>query len=263
MLANAQPIIDRAKGRSLPKAGASLIAVGCLLLLSACATLPSDPVERAEVLKLNDPFEPVNRTVYEFNTALWSTVVAPVSLAYNSGEFTPIRTVLNNFLVNLREPMVFANDVAQGKDCAAGATLRRFMVNSTLGVGGIFDVAKRNGIEAHDNDFGLTLGVWGVPEGPYLMLPVLGPSNARDVAGQAAEYFADPTDLVLSNQGWDTAIYVRSGLDTFQKQAEVQPDLVKLQRTSLDSYAALRSAYRQDQTEEINGEYCPEVMKRQ
>ena len=120
MLANTQLLTEWANGRSWLTAGARLFAAGCLLCLTACATLPVDPAERAEVLKLNDPLEPSNRAVYEFNTALWSTVVAPISMGYNSVEFTPVRTVLGNFLVNLREPMVFANDLAQGKECAAG-----------------------------------------------------------------------------------------------------------------------------------------------
>jgi phospholipid-binding lipoprotein MlaA len=254
-----QAMVSPVPARLLP-GWVRIVASGLIVFLSGCASLPTDPAERAEVLKLNDPLEPANREVFAFNTAVW-TAFAPITKAYNDAGIAPVRSVLSNFLGNLREPLVFANDLAQGKECAAGATLRRFMVNSTLGVGGVFDVAKRNGIEAHDNDIGLTLGVWGVPEGPYLMLPVLGPSSARDATGQAAEYFADPTDLVLENQGWHTAVYVRTGLDAFDQQAASLPDLIKLQRTSLDGYAALRSAYRQNVTEQINDDFCPEVLK--
>ena len=232
-----------------------------LLALSACVTLPSDPAERAEVELINDPMEPMNREIYAFNTVVRHTL-EPLRKSTIRGEpLAPIWLGVSNVLVNLREPLVFANDLAQGHDCAAGASLRRFMVNSTLGIGGIFDVAKSYGIDAHDNDVGRTLAIYGLPEGPYLMLPILGPAHLRATAGIAAEYFADPVDIGLSRAGASAAGWSIAALDVTERNFEAAPDLEKLERTSLDGYAALRSAYRQSQTEDIKEDNCPEVLQ--
>ena len=240
--------------------GRRLAAAICCVVAGACATLPDDPAERAEVLSLNDPFEPTNRLAYSFNSEVGRILLAPIAAAAEVPVLTPVRSVVSNVLQNLREPMTFANDIAQGHECAAGSTLRRFMVNSTLGIGGIFDVAKSRGnLEAHDNDFGTTLGVWGVPAGPYLVLPVLGPSDVRGVAGTAAEYFADPVDLVWTkNGGSDWVVYTRAVLDGIDQQTKVLPALAVIEKTSLDPYAAVRSAYRENLTDQIKGPGCVE-----
>ena len=233
------------------------IAVFCLSL-PACATLPEDPAERAEVLSLNDPLEPANRRSYEFNSWLAGTFLVPLNAASETPVLKPVRTVVHNVLQNLREPMTFANDLAQGHDCAAGQTLRRFMVNSTLGVAGLFDVAKSHGnLEAHDNDFGVTLGVWGVPAGPYLVLPALGPTDARGAAGTAVEYFADPVDIAWTESGGSTWVtFARGGLDVLDKQSESLQALTVIEKTSLDPYAAIRSAYRENLADQMKGPDC-------
>ncbi len=232
-----------------------------LLALSGCAALPSDPVARAEVERVNDPFEPINREIHAFNTVV-RRALEPLRKSTNRGEpLAPIWTGIRNVLVNLREPLTFVNDLAQGRECAAGASLRRFMVNSTLGGGGIFDVAKAYGVEAHENDVGRTLAVWGLPDGPYLMLPVLGPSDLRGTAGIVAEYFVDPVDIGLSRAGASALTWPIVGLDVTDRHFESAPDLEKLERTSLDGYAALRSAYRQYQSEDLKDESCPDVLR--
>lgn len=232
-----------------------------LLALSACAALPSDPAERAEVELLNDPLEPMNREIFAFNTEV-RRALEPLRKATASGEpLAPIWIGIRNILINLREPLVFVNDLAQGRECAAGASLRRFMVNSTLGVGGLFDVAKEYGVDAHDNDFGRTLAVFGIPDGPYLMLPILGPADLRATAGIAAEYFADPVDIGLRRLGADAAGWSVAALDVTERQFEAAPDMEKLERTSLDGYAALRSAYRQYLVEDLKDENCPAVLQ--
>jgi len=231
-----------------------------LFALSACAALPTDPTVRAEVELLNDPLEPMNREIYAFNTEV-RRALEPLRKATASGEpLAPIWIGIRNVLVNLREPLVFINDLAQGRECAAGASLRRFMVNSTLGVGGVFDVAKSYGIDAHDNDFGRTLAVFGIPDGPYLMLPVLGPADLRATAGIAAEYFADPVDIGLRRIGASAAGWSIAALDVTERNFEAAPDMEKLERTSLDGYAALRSAYRQYLAEDLKDDNCPAVL---
>lgn len=253
----------RSQNLSLTSVRPAAVSLALLLAmgLSACATLPTDPTARAEVELLNDPFEPINRDVYAFNTEVRHAFKPIQSALADGGPLAPIWTGVHNVLVNLREPLTFANDLAQGKECAAGASLRRFMVNSTLGVGGLFDVAKANGVEAHDNSIGQTLGVWGVSEGPYLMLPIIGPSDARDTAGMAAEYFVDPVDFGLTRVGASAAVWPLAGLDALDRGFEAAPDLDKLERTSLDGYAALRSAYRQDQAGAISNDNCPDVLR--
>lgn len=232
-----------------------------LFALSACAALPTDPTVRAEVELLNDPLEPMNREIYAFNTEV-RRALEPLRKATASGEpLAPIWIGIRNVLINLREPLVFINDLAQGRECAAGASLRRFMVNSTLGVGGVFDVAKSYGIDAHDNDFGRTLAVFGIPDGPYLMLPVLGPADLRATAGIAAEYFADPVDIGLRRVGASAAGWSIAALDVTERNFEAAPDMEKLERTSLDGYAALRSAYRQYLAEDLKDDNCPAVLQ--
>ncbi|MFM9939379.1 MAG: VacJ family lipoprotein [Hyphomicrobiaceae bacterium] len=230
--------------------------------LASCSSLPTDPVARTEVLRLNDPFEPANRQIYEFNRAFRETVVGPLADAYNSPGFSTVSVPLSNVLQNLRAPMVFANDLAQGRPCAAGVTLQRFLINSTVGVAGTFDVAdSKANLKGHENSVAQTFASWGVPEGSYLMLPVLGPSNVRGLAGLGVEYFFDPVDRVLSSTGIPRINKARTGLELFDAQAGAAADLARLERSSLDGYAALRSAARQNEARQF-GEppTCPLPM---
>lgn len=231
------------------------------LALGACATLPEDPVARAEVELLNDPFEPANRAMYAFNTEVRHAFEPLRNATAGPGPAAAVWGGVSNVLVNLREPLIFVNDIAQGKECAAGASLRRFMVNSTLGVGGLFDVAKTYGVAAHDNDLGTTLATWGVPSGPYVMLPVIGPSDVRDSVGIAGEYFVDPIDIGLVRAGAAPIVWSVTGLDIINRNFDAAPDLDKLERTSLDGYAALRSAYRQNQEAAIKDDNCPAALR--
>ncbi len=134
------------------------------------------------------------------------------------------------------------------------------MVNSTLGIGGIFDVGKQFGIEAHDNDFGQTLAAWGLPPGPFLMLPVLGPSDLRGTTGTAVEYFADPVDIGFRSAGLLASTWPLGGMDVADREIDAASDLDSLERTSLDGYAALRSAYRQNLEHSIADDKCPNQL---
>lgn len=200
----------------------------------------------------NDPLEGINRAIFGFNDFVYSYVLGPVADAYGllPGE---IRTVIGSFLSNLRAPLVFANDLLQGEFGRAGNTLLRFGMNSTIGFGGMVDVAESAGYPGHNEDLGQTLAVWGVGDGPYLVLPLLGPSNPRDAIGQyLVEPFVDPFNLYLKNTEQDEWIYTRIGVSTIHQFSNIRSELDQLRRTSVDYYAAVRSLYRQRRAAEIN-----------
>ncbi len=152
------------------------------------------------------------------------------------------------FLRNLREPLIFANDALQGEFERAGQTFARFTLNSTLGVGGLIDVAGRWGeLPYHEDDLGLTFGVWGIPEGPYLVIPVLGPSTPRDLTGQVAEGFGDPFNYIVTGNPYTLywIPFVRGGVAGIDQRSRYIETLADIERTSLDYYATIRSLYRQ------------------
>ena len=163
------------------------------LFVSGCATPPNNAQpEAAEAEDFNDPFEDTNRAIFDFNQMVDRHVLVPVAEAYRTVLPEPVRDSLRDFLRNLRAPLIFANNALQGDFEHAGQTFARFTLNSTLGVGGLIDVAGRWGqLPYHEQDLGVTFGVWGIPEGPYLVVPVLGPSDPRDLVGQVGEGFGD------------------------------------------------------------------------
>ena len=200
-----------------------------------------------------DPWESQNRKFFRWNEKLDAHVVRPSALGYQRHTPSPVRRALKNFLTNLSEPVVFANDVLQLHPYRAAATAFRFAANSTVGLAGIFDVAAADGAEHHSNGFGTTLGHYGVPAGPYVYLPILGPSTVRDLAGDAIDGFADPfTWARYENRiAFNSAKVVAGGLDT---RARADVDLQALMDTATDPYATLRSAYLQNRQSEIEGE---------
>src|SRR5690606_22079911 len=154
-----------------------LPALLCIGLLPACATLPSgerDP---------RDPMERFNRSMYRFNDTLDRNVARPVARAYVKVTPAPVRSGVSNFFRNLNTPTVIVNNLLQAKPRAFFTDTLRLVVNTTIGIGGLFDPASQLGIPAGDEDFGQTLGRWGVGSGPYVVLPFLGPSTARDTVG--------------------------------------------------------------------------------
>ena len=160
-----------------------LLAAG--LTLSGCAA--SGP---AASDNFNDPLEDTNRSIFAFNQSVDENVLVPVAKAYRTVLPAPMYESLHDFMQNLNGPVIFGNDVLQGQAGLAANTLGRLAINTTIGVGGMFDVATRVGIPYHSNDFGVTLGTWGFDEGPYIVAPVLGPTNPRDIVGQVADGFA-------------------------------------------------------------------------
>jgi len=219
------------------------------LTLAGCATPSNNPqAEAAEVEDFNDPLEDTNRAIFDFNQVIDRNVLVPVAKAYRTVLPDPVRDSLRDFLRNLREPLIFANDALQGEFERAGQTFARFTLNSTLGVGGLIDVAGRWGeLPYHEDDLGLTFGVWGLPEGPYLVVPVLGPSTPRDLGGQVAEGFGDPFNRLVTGNPYTLywIPFVRGGVAGIDQRSRYIETLADIERTSLDYYATIRSLYRQ------------------
>ncbi|MDE1938579.1 MAG: VacJ family lipoprotein [Alphaproteobacteria bacterium] len=225
----------------------SILAVALLSVLAAGCTTTTDP----EALAQNDPYEPTNRTIFDMNTKVQDAVAKPVAKFYNHAVPEFARDGVHNFLTNLDKPVTFGNDILQGDADRAGETLERFTVNSTLGVGGLVDVATKIGIPDHTSDFGVTLGTWGVDSGPYLVLPFLGPDSPRDLSGQVADIFMDPLTYIKFH-GSDTWYAVRSGVGVLDLYSQNVDTLDQIERSSIDYYATMRSLYQQHRNAEIH-----------
>ncbi len=203
--------------RPRPRPRPPLALAAALLLLGpllGCATPPpaSDPDAVAAFNEADDPLEPTNRVLYTINDGLDTIILRPAALTYRAVVPEPVRTGVHNVLANLDTPVQLGNDVLQAKPRRAGDTTMRFLINTTLGVAGIFDVAKRLGYPDHDTDFGVTLALWGVPDGPFLFLPVLGPSNPRDAIGRGVDYAGDPFTWVGQGAVVSALDWTRFGL---------------------------------------------------
>lgn len=217
-------------------------AVVIALAAAGCASAPSDQ---------NDPYEAQNRKIFSLNQSLDKAVMLPVAKFYTEAVPDPAREGIHNFLTNLDVPVTFANDVLQGEASRAADSFGRFTINSSVGIGGLIDVAGKLGIEEHDSDFGETLGTYGVGEGPYLVLPMLGPSNPRDAIGYGVDIVLDPSFWIT----WRSSIYYKLGRDALKlvdERAQNIETLEELERTSVDLYATERSLYRQHRQAEIN-----------
>ena len=225
------------------------LAIG--LVLSGCVG-PRAPAAGDE--SFNDPLEDTNRGIFAFNQEVDRNVLVPVANAYRNVVPPPMQQSLHDFLQNLDEPIIFANDVLQGQAGLAAQSFGRLAVNTTIGIGGMFDVATRIGIPFHSNDLGVTLATYGFDSGPYLVIPVLGPSNVRDLVGQVGDSFGDPGDYFAGQYHRIYAAVGRSiaqGVDTRARNIE---SLADIERTALDNYATIRSLYRQRREAQIRHE---------
>jgi phospholipid-binding lipoprotein MlaA len=202
------------------------------ILLCACATLPPHS-QRDD----RDPLERYNRAIYGFNRTLDRHIALPVARGYVKIVPQPMRHGVYNFLTNLSYPRTAINNALQGKLKTAGSDVARFTVNTVLGLG-FFDPATSMGLELHDEDFGQTLGYWGVPSGPYFMLPVLGPSSIRDTAGLVPDEFTTPRHYINAN-GMEWGILA---LDLIDSRASLL-DTEELLKRSYDEYGFVRSAW--------------------
>ncbi|MEM7651289.1 MAG: VacJ family lipoprotein [Pseudomonadota bacterium] len=222
-----------------------------VLLVSACASDNSDGVMAGDVV-VSDPFESTNRAVFSFNNAVDDAIIHPIAKGYNAVLPAPARTGVDNALKNLRSPVNFANQVLQGDLDGAGDVFVRAVINTLLGLGGLVDLAGHEGIEYEVEDFGQTLAKWGVDHGPYLVVPIVGPSSARDYVGFAVDAFADPLRWYLFNIGQEGIFYGKAGLEYLNLRASLVEVLEDLEKSSIDYYAATRSAYYQRREALVN-----------
>jgi phospholipid-binding lipoprotein MlaA len=216
------------------------------LSLAACAT--KDP----EAIANNDPFEPTNRFFFDVSQKADKWFAKPVAQGYVAVVPEFARDGIHNMLDNINEPVVFGNEVLQGSAHGAATTLGRFVVNSTVGVGGAIDVGSKIGLNADDQDGGITLGKWGVKEGPYIFLPLLGPAPPRDILGRVGDRYLQPLNYA-DFPGDMTLSYSVLGMGVLDGRAQNLDQLDAIERTSVDFYATTRSLYRQHRNAQING----------
>lgn len=229
----------------------ALAIIAALLITAGCATAPGRTAS-------SDPWEGMNRGIYKFNDTLDRAALKPVAKGYRT--ITPrwLRTGVGNFFANLTYPATIVNQFLQGKGKAGISDTGRFLVNTTIGVGGLLDVATPLGLQSHDEDFGQTLAVWGVGSGPYVTLPFLGPSSLRDAPSRVFDYFLGP--LVYLDVPWETQWGMR-GLDIVHSRAELLPLDETLQKT-YDPYAFIRDAWAQQREFAIfDGNPPPEQLE--
>ncbi|MFV3127821.1 VacJ family lipoprotein [Niveispirillum sp. KHB5.9] len=236
---------------------ATLLALSVAVLPAASQEAPApalnvdhsgftdDQVAQIPGEDVNDPLEPVNRAIFWVNEGLDVVLIRPAAKVYRTVLPTPAQKGIRNALRNLRSPLDLTNQLLQGDWDGAGNVLKRFLINSTVGLAGLIDVAADNGIPYEYESLDQTLAIWGIPEGPYLVLPLLGPSSLRDATGTVGEYFADPVSNYASNTDREWANYTRAGLLALDTRAEYIEALDDVKRNSFDYYASMRSLYRQ------------------
>ncbi|WP_299367205.1 VacJ family lipoprotein [uncultured Tateyamaria sp.] len=224
--------------------------------LAACAASPDVSVSPDGVY---DPYERQNRKVHAFNRGLDRAIVRPAAIGYSTILPDEIEDSVGHFAKNLGQPSVVVNSVLQGDFRGAGISTVRFLTNSVLGIGGLFDVATDFDVPQHDTDFGETLYVWGVGEGAYLELPVLGPSTQRNTAGKVVDLFTNPLSYTLESPEayYGTIAGVASGLGTRGRFSDTVDSILY---ESADSYAQARLIYLQNRRFELgDGEAATEI----
>jgi phospholipid-binding lipoprotein MlaA len=233
-------------------AGLAVVIVP-ILVLGACATKPpaSDPDALAEYRETNDPLEPTNRVFYAINNGLDTVILKPAAEAYRFLLPQPVRNSVHNVLVNLGSAVTLGNDILQAKPRRAGDTLMRFVINSTVGVAGLFDVADKWGYPAHDSDFGITMALWGMPAGPFLFLPILGPSDPRDAVGFGVGLAMDPFTWVGKGAIVTALKWSKTIVNAVDSRERVLDAIENIKKTALDPYATFRSLYRQHRESQI------------
>ena len=214
------------------------------------ATQTDDAEADSDSDSASDPIEPVNRVVFKFNQVVDTVAFKPISKVYRGVVPEWGRNRVSNFLYNVTEPVTVVNSVFQGDPQNAFTSAWRFIINTTFGLLGTFDAANSLGLKPHKKDFGQTLGVWGVSEGPYLVLPIIGPSDIRDTAGLGIDFATNPINwgkYTSSNER--LGLYVAKAIDARSSILDITDDI---ERTSLDPYASYRSLYLQKRRNDVN-----------
>lgn len=220
-------------------------ATALLFITAACASKSGnvDP-------DVNDPYEAMNRKIFEFNRTFDRQIFKPISSAYQFVMPDPLEDGVSNAMRNLREPWVFINDILQLKFKRALTTLTRFTLNTTVGAAGLFKVSDGMGIPYHSEDLGQTLAVWGIKESPYLVIPFIGPSTNRDFVGFAGYFFLDPVTIALVDEGKRGLALTRTGVDALDARVRLHDALDELYKED-DPYVVMRSLYLQTQRYQI------------
>jgi phospholipid-binding lipoprotein MlaA len=234
---------------TIARAGFIAMLLGAPLVVTACA---NENTYKDPELGISDPYENVNRTTLDINEAVDKAVLEPIAKGYRRATPKAVRTVTSNFLRNLNSPVEIGNQMLQGDVKGVGNATARMVINTLAGFGGILDLAEQGGIEHEPEDFGQTLATWGVGNGPYLMLPLFGPSTLRDAAGKMVDSYADPLRIYLFNIDEEHLHYTRVGVSVLSQREELIDVISDLRKNSFDYYAAVRSAYYQHRKALIN-----------
>lgn len=224
-----------------------LVAAGMVGLLGGCAT-SGNP---------KDPIEGFNRAMFSFNEGLDTVIIKPVAQGYEAVLPTPVRTGVTNFFGNIADVFIAVNNLLQGKVPEAFSDAGRFVVNSTVGILGVFDWATDMGLEKHDEDFGQTFGRWGVGNGAYVVIPFFGPRTARDTVGLVLDVKADPVAHVDNIPTRNTLLAVRIASD---RAAQLPADKV-IEEAALDKYSYIRDGYLQRRRNLIHDGNPPRVIE--
>lgn len=225
--------------------GVFSVAFASLLMVGCAANKNTDS-------EIYDPIEGVNRVTLKVNDAADKVILEPIAKGYRAVTPEAGRTMVRNFLRNLNSPIIIGNELLQGDLKGAGNATARVVINTLAGFGGLFDFASEGGIEYQPEDFGQTLATWGVGDGMYVMLPLLGPSTLRDASGNLVDGYADPLRIYLFNIEEKHLHYTRVGVNAVSQREDLIEVINDLRKNSFDYYAAIRSAYHQRRQSLIN-----------
>ena len=201
--------------------------------------------------EIYDPLEPINRAIFSFNNVADRVVLEPIAKGYKKLP-SPIQSGISNFLSNLRTPLVVINQLLQGQGDNAFQSSGRFLVNSTVGIFGLVDVAEKIGLEEKEEDFGQTLATWGVGDGFYIVLPLFGPSNLRDTTGMVMTMMTDPINAYVVSEGEAWIVPMRTAANAVDQRSKIIDEVNALRDNSVDYYAAVRSSYYQNRKAAID-----------
>lgn len=224
------------------------IVVAAFIFLAGCATV--DP----EFADPRDPWEGFNRAIYSLNDTLDKAIIKPLAQGYNLIVPTPVNKGVTNFFNNLGDVTSAINNLLQFKMGRAISDIGRVAINTTIGIGGLFDVASNMDLPRYGEDFGQTLGTWGVATGPYLVLPLIGPSSGRGTVGVVVDWFTDPVTYLED----DTLRWSLRGLDLVDTRADLLNASRVVEEAALDPYAFVRDAYLQSRQNEVYDGNPPE-----
>ena len=227
-----------------------IFLVSFMSILLGCCSHRQDDDSLTSAQK-QDPFESINRKVFEFNRVVDGLILEPISNIYRMTVHEEAQKRISYFLYNLAEPVTMTNDFLQAKGDRGLEAFSRFLINTTFGLFGLFDVAEKLGLPRHQEDFGQTLAVWGVPSGPYLVVPLLGSATPRSLTGRFTDFYFSPYNYYMVHYDRRQYIYVRLGVETIVRRAQYADDIKNFRENSLDFYAAVRSFYLQNRKAKV------------